>query len=290
MQLNSSWVLEMHREFNHTELKKAEVVILTIRTLSDYDFSNYSLSVLLRRLQTFCNQNDIDDISSLIVRMLNNDFDLLEQLAQQLTITHSKFFRDSEYFSRLFHTVVPALDAYPKIKVWSIACAGGEEVYSLATLFALKNMSNRISLLGTDINKSALERSKKGEFDIARLSELQNQFRTLQIGHASIVDFLNVNSDSFSFKSNITDRIRFELHNIVNGASFGEMHLVCCRNVLIYFSESEQKRIVDELLIPSVKPGGFLMLGDAENIEVFHSYPMLKKISTGINIYQKVGL
>lgn len=266
---------------------KTEVIVYAIKKLSTYDFSNYAVPVLARRLKKFAQENDYADLTVLLSDLLDQNEQLIESVVQQLTITHSHFFRDSEYFKRLYYTVINELDAFPKIKVWSLACAGGEEVYSLAIMFALKGMLERVSILGTDINEKALNQAKEGHYELDRTAELQAQFKSLELQQHSIVDYIDTDKTHFYFKPEVQKVLNFEFHNIINGGSFGEMHLLCCRNVLIYLSLSEQQRVVEELLIPSLAPRGFLMLGDAENIEVFKQYPQLKKLAPGINLFQK---
>lgn len=264
-----------------------ELILLLVKRLTDYDFTHYSLPVLQRRIEAFLKQNRIDSYSALLTRLLNGDNGLLQQLIQSLTITYSVFFRDTKYFERLHYSVLPKLSIHANIKVWSLGCSTGEEIYSLACLFKINSLLERTRFLGTDINENAIASARTGAFDIERLDELQAQFKAIGFESSrSLIDSISVVDDKFSFNEDITKRCQFSKHNVVKGGSLGRMHLVSCRNLLIYLSRDEQIRIVKELLIPSVEPGGYLLLGNAENIQLELDMPNIKKLSSGINIFQ----
>ncbi len=268
-------------------LISTEMILLLIKRVTDYDFTHYSLPVLQRRVESFMKLNEINGYPELINRLLLGEENLTQQLIQSLTITYSVFFRDTEYFERLYYSVLPKLSMHTKIKVWSVGCSTGEETYSLACLFKLSKILERSHFLGSDINEKALSAARRGVFDIERMSELESQFKAIGFdSYFSLVDSISVHDDSFSFSDDIISRCQFTKHNVVKGGSLGKMHLVSCRNLLIYLSREEQVRIIKELLIPSVEPGGFLLLGNAENIQLEQDLPNIKKLASGVNIYQ----
>jgi chemotaxis protein methyltransferase CheR len=266
-----------------------ELILLLVKRLTDYDFTHYSLPVLQRRIDAFLKNNNIMGYPALLTRLLEGDVALLQMLIQSLTITYSVFFRDTKYFERLHYSVLPKLSIHANIKVWSLGCSTGEEIYSLACLFKINNLLERTRFLGTDINENALASARTGAFDIERLDELQTQFKAIGFDSScSLIDSISVVDDKFSFNESITKRCQFSKHNVVKGGSLGRMHIVSCRNLLIYLSRDEQIRIVKDLLIPSVEPGGYLLLGNAENIQLELDMANIKKLSSGINIFQVI--
>jgi chemotaxis protein methyltransferase CheR len=268
---------------------KVEILMLLINRLTGYDFTHYAKPVLLKRIEGFLENNELIDLDDLIMAVLKENEKIVHPLIQSLTITYSMFFRDAEYFKRLHFSVIPQLDAFQRIKVWTLGCSTGEEVYSLAMLFKIHGNFERVTMLATDIHESSLNQAEQGYYEIKRLAELREQYANTEIkSHETPLESIDVEREHFRFNDEIKSNIKFAKHNIVNGGSLGKMHFISCRNLLIYLSIDEQVRIVKELLIPSLVTGGYLMLGSAENIKVFNEVNELEKLSAGINIYKKV--
>ncbi|GAA0854394.1 CheR family methyltransferase [Aliiglaciecola litoralis] len=264
-----------------------DLILHLLKRITDYDFTHYSLPVLQRRIDAFIKKHSLTGYSDLFVKLLEGDEGLAQKLIQSLTITYSMFFRDPEYFERLHFSVIPKISVHAKIKVWSLGCATGEEMYSLACLFKINQVLERTQLIGTDINEVALERARQGSYALERLDELEHQFKVMKLDRRySLIDAIDVTDQSFSFNQKMRKQCQFTKHNIVSGGSLGLMHLVSCRNLLIYLHRDEQLRIIQDLLIPSVAPGGYLLLGSAESIDLEFELSNMKKVANGVNIYQ----
>ncbi len=264
-----------------------ELILVTLKRISGVDFTHYALPAMERRIDNFLQQWEIDTPLALLHRLLTGDKGVEQALIQALTITYTRFFRNEDYFRLLFEKVIPALDAFPRIKIWSIACSSGEEVYSLAMLLKLGGLLERASILGTDINTLALKQAKKAVYPADQLNSLQENFRNLQLPKSdSILDMLEVNENDFSFSEEITKGCHFTHHNMLTQSSMGQMNLICCRNALLYLSRAEQDRVITDLILPSLSPGGFLMMGEAENLRHLEDRMDLRPLKTGINLYQ----
>ncbi len=264
-----------------------ELILYALKRTTDYDFTRYAVAAMERRIEAFVTRTGLESPAQLLEKVVAGDESVVTDLIQSLTVTHSRFFRDTDYFQLLFNRVFPKLEAFPKVRVWTLGCATGEEVYSLAILLDIAGLLPYCSIIGTDINARALATAKNGVYELDRLDDLQQSFRALNLPqNTSLLDYVELKENHFQFAPKIREACHFREHNMVKDASLGSMHLVTCRNVLIYLHPQEQEQVVRNLLVPSLELGGFLMLGEAENISDLAHYLDLARLELGVNIYQ----
>lgn len=233
-----------------------------------YDFRDYSVASQKRRVLHAMHQLDCASISELQARVLHEP-DIFARLLQYLTIPTSEMFRDPAYFSALRELVVPHLQTYPSIKIWIAGCSTGEEVYSMAILLKEEGLLDRAIIYATDINPQSLEKAKKGVYPLDRMRAYTASYQ-MAGGRAAFSDYFTAAYDGVLFDRSLTDNVSFADHSLATDSVFSEMHLVCCRNVLIYFNRTLQERALG-LFHESLCHRGFLGLGSKESID-FSSY------------------
>jgi chemotaxis protein methyltransferase CheR len=178
-----------------------------------------------------------------------------ERLIAGLTIKVSRFYRNAAVFDFLAAEIVPALRRrfHQPLRVWSAGCARGEEAYTLAMLLSDDDAQVR----ATDLDEAALVAGRSGRYEPAALAEAPEAFAAA---------LLQGGGQSVEVPELLRRRVEFIRHDLgaadqpPDGAPF---HLICCRNVLIYFSRPLQQRVM-RLLVRSLAPGGVLCLGEAE--------------------------
>ncbi len=228
-----------------------------------YDFRDYARASIKRRLLQARAQWGYDSISQIQSAVLHDET-ILPQLLNFLTVQVSEMFRDPSYFRALREKVVPHLRTYPSLKVWVAGCSNGEELYSLAILFAEEGLAERTIFYATDINPAALRAAQAGVYPLDRIRLFTENHR-LSGGHSSLSEFYTANYDRAVFDKSLRERTVFSDHSLVTDAAFGEMHLISCRNVLIYFDRALQDRAVG-LFEQSLVRGGFLGIGSKESL------------------------
>jgi chemotaxis protein methyltransferase CheR len=192
------------------------------------------------------------------------DPDVFANVLGDLTVRVSELFRDPEVYRVIRERVVPILRTYPVLNVWHAGCSTGEEAYSAAMLLEEEGLYERCQLYATDLSLPALARAKEGLYPADDLSGVvERHARTGAVEsfgrHATIA------YDSVAISSALRRRILFFQHDLVSDHAFGSMHLVFCRNVLIYFGRELRLRVLDKLA-QSLFPGGFLCLGTSERL------------------------
>ncbi len=228
-----------------------------------YDFRNYAQASIKRRLRQARQQLGLPTFSALQEALLH-DKAMLPRLLGYLTVQVSEMFRDPGYFLALREKVVPVLKTYPSLKVWIAGCSGGEELYSLVILFREEGLEERTLFYATDISQEALETASRGIYPLYRIKSFTENHR-LAGGKSSLSDYYSTGYGGAVFDKSLRDRVVFSDHSLVTDAVFAEMHLISCRNVLIYFNRELQDRAVG-LFRGSLVRGGFLGLGSKENL------------------------
>lgn len=228
-----------------------------------YDFRNYSSASLKRRLVLALERFNCQTISQLQDLVLHNE-ETLPDLMSYLTVQVSELFRDPPYFKVLREQVIPHLRTYPSLKVWIPGCANGEEVYSMVILFREMGLENRTIFYATDINAEALKRAEAGRYQLDRMS-LFTQNHRLSGGTTSLSDYYTAAYGAAIFDKSLKNRIVFSDHCLASDAVFAEVHLISCRNVLIYFGRELQDRAIG-LFKNSLPRNGFLGLGAKESL------------------------
>ena len=194
-------------------------------------------------------------------------------------------FRDPEVYLALRQQVVPYLKTYPFIKVWHAGCATGEEVYSTAIILKEEGFNNHATIFATDFNDHALQKAREGIFSQNRMQQYTRHYQQAG-GQNSFADYYHAQYEYARMNSALKENITFANHNLVTDGVFSEMHLIFCRNVLIYFDRTLQNRVL-QLLYNSLVHGGFLCIGNNETIEFSSVKEKFRIVDENAKIYQK---
>lgn len=252
-------------EIHALHLQDAEVTLFleSILLKFGYDFRNYSRSHLLRRIHFRMQREGIKNVKGLHEKILSSP-GAFNILLQDFSINVTEMFRDPHFFLAFRQKVVPILSTYPYIKVWNAGCSTGEEVFSLAIMLKEENLLNRTQIYATDFNKNVLEIARKGIFSLEYIEGFNKNYKEAG-GKYDLSDYYTSKYGSVKFDTSLSKKIVFADHNLVMDQVFAEVHLIFCRNVLIYFNTSLQQRVVG-LFYNSLVNGGILCLGTKETI------------------------
>lgn len=233
-----------------------------------YDFRNYAMASIKRRLRQAREKLGFPTFSALQESLLHNPA-MLPTLLGYLTVQVSEMFRDPLYFHAIREHVVPHLRTYPSLKVWIAGCSTGEELYSFVILFREEGLEQRTLFYATDINQAALRSAEAGVFDLDRIRLFTENHRKSG-GKSSLSDYYTAAYGRASFDKSLRQQVIFSDHSLVTDAVFAEVHMISCRNVLIYFDRALQDRAVG-LFKDSLTRKGFLGLGAKESLR-FSAY------------------
>lgn len=242
------------------ELKK---IFLLLHEHNGIDFTNYKRNTILRRVKRRMTVHQLDRMIDYI-KFLQIHPQEQDKLFKDMLINVTSFFRDPETIEALKKEVFPQIiqqnSNEKAIRIWIPACSTGEEAYSVAiALFEFLGIQANtvyIQIFASDIDKQSIDKARQGIYsqsiDGVVSSERLQQF------------FVKKNS-SYQICQAIRDVCVFAVQNALEDPPFSRLNLICCRNLMIYFSINLQKKIL-QIFYYALRPNSFLMLGASETI------------------------
>ena len=248
-----------------TDVEAIEIRLLleAIHARYGYDLRGYAQSSMRRRVLNALRRSSLANLGELQHRLLH-DRECFAEVLDQLTVHVTEPFRDPESLRAFRVRVVPLLRTYPFLKVWHAGCATGEEVYSSAILLTEEGLYARTQIHATDLSQRALEQAKDGVYAASSLPLFARNHEDSS-GTSDLSTYLTTAYDHVAIRESLRQNIHFFHHDLVTDHVFGEMHVIFCKNVLIYFGRELRERVLRKLA-ESLCPGGFLCLGNAERL------------------------
>jgi chemotaxis protein methyltransferase CheR len=249
----------------NNELSEFEILSLleAVYQKYGYDFRQYSQAHIRRRITNRMAMSGLENISQMQSKILN-DKTFAANFLQDLSITVTEMFRDPGFYKSLRENVIPILKTYPFIKIWHAGCSTGQEAYSMAIIMQEEGLYDRTTIYATDFNQKALDQAKEGIFSNAMIKEYTANYQ-LSGGAESFSNYYMSNYDNVIMNQFLKKNIVWANHNLVTDSVFAEVHLVLCRNVLIYFDANLQNK-VQKIFYNSLINGGILCLGSKESL------------------------
>lgn len=250
------------RKFTSEEIE-IQLLIEALYRCYGYDFRNYALASLKRRIYHFLQTEQLPSLSQLQERILH-DRACVERLILGLTVNTTAMFRDPSFYLAFRDYVVPILRTYPFIRLWHAGCSTGQEVYSMAILLQEAGIYHRCRIYATDTNEKVLQIAKSGIYPLKQMQDYTRLYLKAG-GQRAFSEYYTANYGSAVLRSSLQEQIVFGQHNLVTDRSFNEFNVIICRNVLIYFNQLLQNQ-VHELFYNSLCKFGILGLGKQETI------------------------
>lgn len=247
-------------QIEDAELKE---LLEAIRFVYGYDFTDYAEASVKRRINHFMLGYKLTSIEQL-GKLILKDEKIFEDFVQVVSVTVTEMFRDPSFYSSLRENVMKRLATYPFIKIWIAGCATGEEVYSIAILLREADLLNRSVIYATDINQKSLQIAREGVYPVENMKLNTSNYQHSG-GTRAFSEYYISKYNAVMFDKTLRQNIVFSPHNLAVDKSFNEFQLVICRNVLIYFNQQLQNKVI-RLFYESLCPFGFLGLGNKESL------------------------
>ncbi|OPY29864.1 MAG: chemotaxis methyltransferase CheR [Methanocella sp. PtaU1.Bin125] len=242
-------------------------LIRKVHSRTGIDLGQYKDSYIARRLSTRMKVLGAMTYGS-YARMLDAHADEYDKVVDAFTINVSEFFRDRDAYRVIREKVIPAIVADKvstgrrSLRVWSAGCACGEEVYSISMILhdVLGKEYDRfaIRLYATDIDDAIMKRAQEGLYDPVSLKNVEKSF---------LERFTKATPDGkIAVNDTVKRNVTFRHYDLINGGPFGGyFDLILCRNVMIYFSEPQKKKLIGHFF-DALNPGGYLVIGKTETL------------------------
>jgi len=269
------------------EIEEVEIALLLegVYRATGYDFRDYALGSLRRRLRSRTKEEGLRSISELQGKVLR-DSGALTRLIGDLSISVTSMFRDPNFYRAFREKVIPLLRTYPFVRIWAAGCATGEEVYSLAIVLAEEGLYERTRIYATDVNEVALDRAREGTVPLGKMKDYTENYIKAG-GTQAFSEYYQAGDETARLSRALMDNIVFAQHDLVSDRAFNEFNVILCRNVMIYFGTSLQER-VHELLYGSLVMFGVLALGQRESLRFTPHMRHYEEIDVSHKLYKKV--
>ncbi len=238
-------------------------IFALLRSHTGHDFSFYKKNTIFRRIERRMNVHQIGQLGK-YAKFLQENPGELDLLFRELLIGVTNFFRDPDAFKALKEVLPSILKSKPRdgtVRVWIPGCSTGEEAYSVAIVMAecmvqLKLEELKIQIFATDIDKAAVDRARQAVF----LPTIATD-----VSHERLQRFFIKDDHGYRLTKSIREMIVFAPQNIIMDPPFTKLDLLCCRNLLIYFTAELQRKLLP-MFHYTLNPGGILFLGSSESI------------------------
>jgi chemotaxis protein methyltransferase CheR len=269
-------------EINVIEVR---LVLEAIHAKYGYDFRDYAVPTIGRRLQGALVKSGMANLGELQHRLLI-DAPFFGSLVDDLTVQVSSMFRDPAFYRGFREKVLPTLRTYPQLKIWHAGCATGEEVYTTAILLSEENLYGRTQLYATDMSLRAVERAREGIYSEDRVESFADSYRQAG-GKCRLEDYYSSAYGQIAVREALRKNVVFFQHDLASDYALGEMQVVFCRNVLIYFGDKLRERVLG-VFADSLCRGGFLCLGSSERLPASLSN-VFSEFDGPLRVYRRRG-
>lgn len=228
-------------------------------------------SMLVSRLQRRLRETGESTFGSYISRVSAEPLEM-QELINRVTTNETYFYRTPRVWAHFREIAIPEilkLNGRRNMKVWSAAASTGEEAYSIGVVLEevrCKNFGFDYSVLGTDISSRVIEVAQRGCYIGRPISKFRKDDPDL-FGKYLIGDDIS----GYQAIPEVRKRITFTLHNLISELkSGGPFDIVFLRNVLIYFSNRDQEKILSNVH-KHIRPNGYLYIGESETLTSLNS-------------------
>jgi two-component system, chemotaxis family, CheB/CheR fusion protein len=256
-------------------------ILTNLRSKSGHDFLRYKRSTIYRRLARRMQVRKVDSLSEYF-EILKKKPEEIQSLFHDLLISVTTFFRDPAAFDALSNQVISKIydmeETGNPLRVWVPGCASGEEAYSIAMLFAdeaaRRDVRAEVQIFASDLDNTALAIAREGRYPLAVEAD---------ISEARLKKYFTKDADHYRIRREIRDMVLFATHSLLKDPPFSRLHLISCRNLLIYMEKDLQQQVISTFHY-ALKPCGHLFLGSSEMAE--HPAGLFRLVDRDARIYQ----
>ncbi len=240
-----------------------------LKEKSSINFSQYKPTTVARRIERRLGINQLTTLDDYLKLLIKSPREL-QILSKELLIGVTRFFRDGEAFERLKELSVKRLvsnrEEKDAVRVWIAGCSSGEEAYSIAIMLneamEKENSKREIKIFATDVDEDAITEASTGTYSHEIVQDIPEHL---------LEKYFILSNGAYTVKNYLRQMVIFAVHNMIEDPPFSNVSLVSCRNALIYFQQSAQKKVLTSFHF-ALRQGGMLFLGNSESLGDIQSY------------------
>jgi chemotaxis protein methyltransferase CheR len=248
------------------EINDLRTFIERVKTLYGYDFGDYALSSFKRRLLRILELNKISNMATLTKR-IETDQAFFKYVLSEITVNVTEMFRDPSFWRELRDKVFPNIFLNQQsINIWHAGCSSGEEVFSMVILLSELGMLEKANIMATDIDIEILKKATAARIPLKNMEVNEKNYIRFA-GSQKLENYFKYKDGHAELDKNLLKKVTFREQSLVNGKMPQEIKfdLVLCRNVMIYFNQNLQNRVLN-LIHSSLHRFGYLAIGSKESM------------------------
>ncbi|NCD72271.1 CheR family methyltransferase [Mucilaginibacter agri] len=239
-------------------------ILLLLYAHTGNDFASYKKGTITSRIDRRLSYYRYDNYSQYAECLRQNPAEI-DELFSELLIGATRFFRDAPAFEVIRQKINELIERKKNdepLRIWVAGCSTGQEAYSLAMIVSecieasQQQQLTKVQLFATDLSEQAIGHASVGLYPQSISNEMSDE---------RLRKFFTKKDYMYQVKQDLRDMVVFVRHNIIKDAPFTKIDLLCCRNVMIYFTAELQKKIVP-ILHYAISNGGMIFTGVAETI------------------------
>jgi chemotaxis protein methyltransferase CheR len=233
-----------------------EALCAAVRRLAGIDLLQYKRAQMERRIRSFAISRGAEDLDAYSA-LLGREAAELAALLDRVTINVSQLWRHPDQWDTLATHVLPQLAETGRVRAWSAGCSYGAEAYTLAAACRDVTPGAALSILGTDIDRRAIERARRGVFTVEDARDAPP---------AALGAHFEFREGAWHARPELHEAVRFQVADLLRMPTpRGVFDLVVCRNTVIYFNEDVRDALHGRLA-DALRPGGHLLVGATERV------------------------
>jgi len=262
---------------------EVEALIAGLKHRFGHDFSGYGRASLHRRFQAALDRAPEPTLSALQGALLR-DPDRLGPFLDAVSVPRTEMFRHPPTWRLLREQVIPRLATYPRPEVWVAGCATGQEVWSVAILLEEAGILDRCRIHATDLAPGSLRAAAEGIVEASELRTYTDNYQRAG-GESAFSEYFSAAYGFARFRPELLRTVEFQAHSLATDGPFASVHLVLCRNVLIYFDPPLQSRAIG-VLAASLVRRGYLCLGSQESLRFTGHASAFEPLQDPLRVYR----
>lgn len=238
-------------------------VLEFVQRRTQRDFRNYKRATVLRRLGRRMQVNGVGTLDAYL-ECIRTQPGEANALLQDMLVSVTNFFRDPQCFTALEENIPDLfLQKLPgdAVRVWVMACATGEEAYSIAMLMSehvqAAGATTMVQVFASDLDEEAIKVAREGLYPFAIEADVSPE---------RLKKFFVRESGGYRVKRALRELVLFAAHDSLRDPPFSRIDLASCRNLLIYLSRDAQAKVLETLHF-ALRPSGRLFLGASEMVD-----------------------
>lgn len=245
------------------ELEELQRVARLIEEKYNYDFKDYAMSSFRRRVQRVLELYKLRNIDTLLSKLGSEAF--FKDFISEITVNVTEMFRDPGCWKTIRDQVIPnILKTTDEIRIWHAGCSSGEEVFTMLILLDEMGLAGKARIFATDIDRVIIDKAKKNIISEKNMEVNLRNYETFE-GKKNLVDYFHKVNSGYKFKDEYLSHVSFIEHDLVLGSPFNDVDLALCRNVMIYFNQPLQNKVLTKIH-NSLKKYGYLSIGSKESL------------------------